>query len=411
MRQTLARHRRRQHRRQFGWRHLAGLLLIGSATLLGHGGGHGGAAARETGADATATEPPSCARAYHRSLQALAATAGADLQAAADLARRGDHVLPGYWLFWEPGQSAVRRKLTAIGARSSVIVIEDRICTRSVLDRGGRIRCLKWEPKPENFKPPPLTDMPGQDRLPPLTDAEAEQIKSLTRMVADRGAVADVNRRGRFYELTKRVGGELLGFLGQDYLPTICTGSMAMAGFYERRLAPITNRLASLQKASKEAHEMARRSVALALVSWENGRRQATAGQTAGETGTADGSDTSAAPGEGNAQSVDLSNVPSEIADMILAVGRVMLPREIVGHIEAEGSAFDRLVSAREGMSAAAAGEAPAHVHAAVYRAFRAIEIAYYARLHQQRFADYAGGLSGLLGRIRESHETDCRCE
>ena len=77
-----------------------------------------------------------CPAEYHTSLEQLDATAAANLQRAANKARSGDYRLPGHWLFWRP-ERAISARRRAARAASDVIVIEDRMCVRSVIGRGG----------------------------------------------------------------------------------------------------------------------------------------------------------------------------------------------------------------------------------------------------------------------------------
>jgi len=366
------------------------------------------AASRSNNLQATATQPADCPTAYYRSLQTIGATAGERLQSTADRARRGTAMLPRYWLFWQPGRTAIQRKLARIGARSSVIVVEDRICTRSVLGGGGRIRCLKWEPKPKNFKPPPppaaATTVPNKVGEPAATPNALKRLKALAGFVRSSGAVDDLRRRGRLHQLTKRVGSELLGYLGQEMRPTICTGGLAMVDFYARQLAPLTARVEAAARGARQARAFARRQVAAALEAW-----QINPGQ--GGAQPVSSADEPARQAGNEAPEPDLSKVPAILGEMVLATAKVMLPRELVGHIKAEDDEFARLIRAREAMSADAASEAPPHVHAVVFRAFRAIEIAYYADLSRRMFDDYGAALNSLLKSIAESHQTNCTCE
>ena len=358
--------------------------------------------ARDLRADGerVARSPTTCAANYHRGLQQVKSTAGEKLQSSADGARRGDYRLPGSWLFWKPGSSAVHRKLARIGAQSSVIVVEDRICTRSVLGRGGRIRCLKWEPKPKNFQPPKLTDSPrGWGGEPGAGPEARKHIAALADFVRSGGAVKVLQRRGRLHELTKRVGGELLGFLGQPPRATLCTGGPAMIGFYARQLSPLTSRVSAANNLTAASLRQARKRAALALDSWnrDTGRDEVLS------AGRSDATD--------KPEKIDITQSSKELEALILATAKIMLPRELVSYIEAETDNFDRLVRAREAMSADAASEAPPHVRSDVFRAFRAIEIAYYAEKRLAAFEGYAGSLEDILEAIGTTHQRDCTCE
>lgn len=345
-----------------------------------------------------AARPRDCAATYHRGLAEVREIAGTRLKDAVRRIRKGDHTLPGHWLFWRPEVAAIRRKLARANVQSSVIVIEDRICTRTVIGRGGLIRCLKWEAKPAGFKPPPPAPLTTKTVEPLASKAELKALRGLTTFVRSRGVIGAFDRPGRHYQLTKRVLGEIRGYLKQPPRPTICTGAQEMLDFYQRQLAPLARLSKPVETMADTAQQSARQSVAVALDAWQTKSHHAvTAVQT-------DLPSDSAVP-------VDLTRVPGSELDMITATAKVMLMRRHIGYIEAETTVFDRLVRAREAMSADAAKEPPDYVREPVFRAFRAIEIAHYARLRQQRYSVYTDALFGLLTAIRRQHEASCTCD
>ncbi len=347
-----------------------------------------------------------CAVAYHTSLQSIGAGAGARLQKAAGIARRGRPFLPGYWLFWQPERTPVRRRRTRIGA-PSVIVVEDRICTRSVLGRGGRIRCLQWQPKPRNFRPPkPRVVVSGRPIEPSAAPPDLARLKALTAVVRSGGAVEDLRRPGRLHTLTKRAGGELLGYLGQEFRPTICTGGPAMIDFYTRQLTPLTLRIKSAERIARVSAKAARAAVARARDAWHAHPQSADSPTLPTRPDTVAVKST-----DGPHVAPDLSSIPTSLGEMVLANATVMLPRELIGHIRDEPHAFARLVRAREAMTAAAVSEAPPRVFQAVFAAFRGIEIAYYAKLNHDMIRSYGAAMETLMRAISESHRTNCICD
>ncbi len=349
-----------------------------------------------------------CARNYHASLSTIKKSAGAKLIDAARQVRKGRPDLPGYWLFWNPKRAAVRRKLARIGNPANAIVIEDRMCARSVLGRGGRIRCLKWVPKPKNYRPRPVVEPSAEWQEPATSEAERTLLRRLTPVVRSRGAVQELQRSGRLYELTRRVGGELIGYLDQTERPTICTGAQAMLDFYERQLRPLENRFGDAEDLIQKTQTLSRKLAGNAHAAWS--KPKSAADSAAGEDSSGD-------------RAVDASeNMPqavrplptewqeaSEKALVQLTAG-VMLPRRHLGYIKAEDAFFDRLIRAREAMSSASATEAPAHVRSAVFAAFRGLEMSYYAGLRREQVQTYRKALFGVIDAIRKQHGELCTC-
>ena len=347
----------------------------------------------------------SCAQNYHASLSTVKATEGAKLTSSARHVRTGKPDLPGYWLFWNPQRAAVRKKLARIGNPANAIVIEDRMCARSVLGRGGRIRCLKWVPKPENYRPSPVVPTETEWTEPSAEASQRGLLRRLTPVVRSRGAVQELRRSGRSYELTRRAGGELIGYLNQPARPTICTGAQAMLDFYERQLRPLENQFNGAEELIKNTQELALKLTARARVAWSKPEGGATT--TVGESSTA-------------AQSSDTTDdamkpLPAVWRDasekkLIQLTAGIMLPRRHVGYIASEDAYFDRLVRAREAMSSASANEAPAHVRSAVFQAFRSLEMAYYARLRKDQVQAYRNALFGVIDAIGKRHSELCTC-
>ena len=344
--------------------------------------------------------PGNCAQQYHASLTTIKETAGSKLIQTARLVRRGHPELPGYWLFWSPGRSAVRKRLARIGNTANPIVIEDRMCARSVLGRGGRIRCLKWVPKPEGYRPQPEARSETEWSEPAADKPQRELLRKLNVLVRNRGAIQELRRSGRLFELTRRVGGELIGYLDQSSRPTICTGAQAMLDFYERQLRPLEAQLGSSEELIEAAQELARQLTTAARAAWSKP--------------VDDSNDVSAennaSPVSDETQSLPAAWRNATRKDLVRLNAEVMLPRRHVGFIAAEKTLFDRLVRAREAMSSSSASEAPQPVRSAVFKAFRALGVTYYTQLRKDQIKAYRNALFGVIEAIRKRHTDICTC-
>lgn len=344
--------------------------------------------------------PRNCAQQYHATLKSVKETAGSKLIDAARLVRRGRPDLPGYWLFWNPGRAAVRKKLARIGNPANAIVIEDRMCARSVLGRGGRIRCLKWVPKPEGYRPQPEVRAEAEWSEPAADKDQRAVLRKLTALVRSRGAIQELRRSGRLFELTRRVGGELIGYLEQSPRPTICTGAQAMLDFYERQLRPLEAQFGGSDELVKAAQELALKLTTQAHAAWSK--------PVSGSNDTAVQDNASLPSDLPHALPTTWQNASRK--DLVRLNAAVMLPRRHVGFISAEKTLFDRLVRAREAMSSSSASEAPQHVRSAVFRAFRALEVTYYAHLRKDQIESYRNALFGVIDAIRKRHTNICTC-
>ncbi|MGI9422159.1 MAG: hypothetical protein ACR2PA_03125 [Hyphomicrobiaceae bacterium] len=306
-------------------------------------------------------------------------------------------------MFWQPGLASFRRRVANAANPLKGVVIEDRICTNSIMARDGRLRCLKWEPKPANYKPAKVADKKPIEAEPQATTEELALLRPLSPFVRSRAAVAELQSSGRLYRLTRRVGGELLGYLKQPERPAICTGTQAMLDFYERRLSPLSQLGDDLDDGVQRIQQLLQERVAAATAAWSAKPVSSAATDTPPEKPT----HREAVPPV--VQGI-LPKVRGNLRDQVLTTAEVMLSKDHVGQIAAESDLFAMLVRARETMSAGATHEAPPHVRKAVFHAFRAIEITYYANLRKRRYRAYRDALFGLIDTIRSRHEKSCQC-
>ncbi|MEM9356631.1 MAG: hypothetical protein AAGB04_10495 [Pseudomonadota bacterium] len=345
-------------------------------------------------------ERRNCGQQYHASLSTVKETAGSRLIDAARSVRRGRPGLPGYWMFWNPGRAAIRKKLARIGNPANAIVIEDRMCARSVLGRGGRIRCLKWVPKPKNYRPQTEAQTETEWSEPAAGKDQRDLLRRLTTLVRSRGAIQELRRSGRLFELTRRVGGELMGYLDQAPRPTICTGAQAMLDFYERQLRPLEAQFGDSDELIKVARELALRLSTDAHAAWS---------KAASNSGDDAMQDRASLPSN-QSHNLPAAWQSASRRDLVRLNAGIMLPRRHVGYIAAEKTLFDRLVRAREAMSSSSASEAAPHVRSAVFRAFRALEVTYYADLRKDQIETYRTALFGVIDAIRKRHTDICTC-
>lgn len=322
-----------------------------------------------------------CATDYHARLQRIEPRFAGALKAAFEAVKAEEPDWPGKWLSWDPRKVAQRIKLKRVGYNAGVFVVGDRVCRDSMLGPGGRIRCLKWEPKPEGFKPPPPPAAdPAEPQLPDL--AERRRLRTIAGFVARRGVLPLLAHNEPFDHLTRRSRDELLGYLRQPPSTALCTGADAMLGFYTEQLAPY------------HAVSVAARSVAAEAWTAAVSAANVKAGETA------------AAPPIGNAKA---------LRQMIMLTAHRLTPGRDLTAIEKQATPLGMIEAAHASVETPAEG---AHVatdvpadRAAALRALRLLESAYYAHRRAEKFSALDRTLHGLMGAIRTAHGSACTCK
>ena len=156
-------------------------------------------------------DPEMCAKRYHAKLGAEVLTRAQATLTIADAMRTPAAGMPGHWLFWDGSgiiaRSARQRRLLAT---QQIHISENRMCVRSILARGGRIRCLKWKPIPAGYVPP-KPNLPKVDPIKTeISPAERRIASQLGSRVIRKGAFAELEHGTAFYHMAQRTSDECL---------------------------------------------------------------------------------------------------------------------------------------------------------------------------------------------------------
>lgn len=319
----------------------------------------------------------SCAAAYHARLAALAPTLSDQITSALSRARTPEKNWPGKWWFWDPHRDAIRRKLARAGYNARVIVIENQMCTNAVVGQGGRIRCLKWVPKPKNYVPPllPAASEPGEP--PPPERDERALLQALAPFVRARGAISSLRRPEVLYHLTQRLSNELRGYLGQPPSPSLCTGVPEMLAFYAEKLQPVMR------------------------VSTQAETQWITAGDAARKVSRA------VAP---TPPTVEQQQAVIWLRGAITRQAERFATRSRAAEIRGSSDLATTLSLAHDALAAPAAREAAPAEIANARLALRHIETAFYAKERASRLSAVARSLSGAIDAVRAAHAEACTC-
>ncbi|MCB1511045.1 MAG: hypothetical protein KDJ36_09080 [Hyphomicrobiaceae bacterium] len=341
-----------------------GLSLVGSP-----------AASDPRGGDAAT--PNSCAQAYHLRLKALAPVHIARMSAALERARAPEAGWPGKWRFWDPHRHALRRKLMRVGYGARVIVIENQMCANAVIGQGGRIRCLKWVPKPKNYVPPklPAATDPGEAPIP--EKAELGRLRAIAGFVRAGGALTRLRRPQPLYHLTHRMSSELSGYLTQPRLATLCTGASAMLAFYEGKLQTI-QALAGAARAQRQASWVAAQNTNKLLA--------------------------------GSALPDDKAKAVAMMQAALVALAARFMTRERLSALRGEPDPIAALAVIESALKTPAAQESAPNSLASARFALRNLETAYYAYRRAAKYEAVAQALSSTIDAIRGAHAATCSC-
>jgi hypothetical protein len=335
-----------------------------------------------------------CAQHFHNSLQAIGRQKAAALRAGQAAARRHEDSWPGRWLNWDPRKAALRRKLERAGFTGSVIVAEDQICVQAVMGGGGRVRCLKWEPKPENYVPP--KPVPKPDEPPPPPPRTLEMLRETLQFVRLRGRLPGLERNMPEDHLTRRMGEELLGFLRQRFNENLCAGTPAMLTFYRREFSEFGG---SMHKAVRTARESFDEAVALLDLPKPSNRR----GPKSSE----------AAPQAPNAADLrPITDVSAALKRLILVIAERHLTRERFATVEKASSPIAMLAALTDSLEQDVAASRELSVYDQHRRTaqMRAVELAFYADRQARKYVGLAGLLEQIMLDIEDAHRQTCIC-
>lgn len=342
---------------------------------------------------AAATENPSetCAHRYHARLRQDSLPLAITTQTIADELRQVSDDLPGQWLFWDGSnilaRTAYQRRLLATPQHD---LQTNRLCTNQILARGGRIRCLKWEPIPAGYEPPdPDAPLP-EARAPKISAAEFRTASSLASLVIHKGSLQEFARDTALYHLVQRSTDELTKYTDQPYRPTICSGALEMITFYRRQLNPVFGKA-----------ERARELYAEIQATSESALRQALKIRSVKQTSDP------APPWSSTAE-------PEKIASDLdaLLVGLLTEPEQQRWQRTATEGASLRLVlqKGRDFLTSQAIDALPEAEAESIKKALRNAEFRVYAAHYSNQLARLKGIFHAVLEKIENNHRETCTC-
>lgn len=185
-----------------------------------------------------------CAQRFQEALGAIAQhelLAIGDARAALTTA---DAALAGTWMFVK--RSDRLRARLAQRLADGPLTQGDKVCAQATVDRGGRIRCLKWVDK-ANAPPRPSADL-SRARDTHMSRSELALVSQLSRIVRSRGVLEEFDKNGRFSFLVSRTSDELGDYVRQQYRPGLCAGASEMMGFYDNALEPMRKRIEEFKR-------------------------------------------------------------------------------------------------------------------------------------------------------------------
>ena len=208
---------------------------------------------------ALAATPADCAARYHTHLGRDVLPKARMTQTVADEMRVEVAAMPGYWQFWDgngiTARNAYQQRLLAVQLINRAA---NRMCVRSILARGGRIRCLKWKPIPEDYEPPPVVVPTVDPTKLEVSPAERRIAAGVARRVVANGAFRELSHGRAFYHMAQRTTDELIAYASQPQRETLCTGARELIGFYRQQLEPLTRKVAQAKQLQGETQAAAR---------------------------------------------------------------------------------------------------------------------------------------------------------
>ncbi len=333
-----------------------------------------------------------CALRYHQALQGRVSEAARATKAAAGQLRKPLPGRPGYWLFWD-GSGILARTARQKRLLAAPILNwrENRMCVRSILARGGRIRCLKWKPIPKGYEPPepelPAVD-PGKLKISP---AERRIARALARRVTRKSAFREFDFNTAMYHMAARTTDELVAYTSQSQTPSLCTGAIEMVAFYRRKLAPLKKIRLQAVMLRRETVVAAQRTIDMALATWRPERPQP---RTAPHHLSDDtNSDARAA----------LRTAFNEL------LSKTMSPSEHQ-QVRSRKEPIEMLSLTREILTDQRLKKMDARHRGATVKALRNLEFSLYALDNEAGLSRLDDAFEATLRAILAAHERECRC-
>lgn len=329
--------------------------------------------------------PRQCATSYHGRLADIRTRLGEELAAAEAAARVAHKSWPGRWFNWDPRKAVLRNKLSRAGFASGVIVSEDQVCEQVVLGGGGRSRCLKWKPKPENYVPPKPKPVPAEP--PPPSADELKLLRGVMRFVQLKGLVPTLTRNATYYHLIRRMSDELLGFLSQPLNENLCSGTPAMLSFYRQQFLPFSSASDRAVTAALDARARMR-----ALLKGRPDRETAQAAPPTGRLGN-----------------------PEEVTRVLRTaledVGRAHLMREHRLALERAATPVDMLAILHEALKADGYGqEVPLPARHRRAQLLRTVELSFYTDRLARKYMRLSTAFEAIMDEIAGAYRDTCVC-
>lgn len=358
-----------------------------------------------SGTSAVAAED--CAPRFQASLASLATAEFQRLEAAIAGVTRQDPTLPGTWMFFRRADRLKAR--LAARLQDGPLTRGDKVCAETTIDRGGRIRCLKWVDK-SDAPPRPIADLSGA-RDAPLAKGDLAQLNTLWRIVRAKGSLEEFDKNGRFFFLVTRSRDELGEYVRQPLRPGLCSGAPEVMGFYDSAFAPMRQRIDLFAKSAESARqwvgrELKRLETETASPAPSNVSKpgvddsRIVAASTAKTTAIVVGADTAL-------ESIVRRHISEALADKIATapnlIARLALVEDALATpaAEAESSATTAATSS--------SGKATPNIN--IVPALRALEALAYAELALARARHIDEGFKALMGGVTDAHRSACTCE
>jgi hypothetical protein len=338
-----------------------------------------------------------CSGNYQRRLAALASRPFAGARQALKAAPVADPQLPGRWLLAKApamsriDKSAGEARVTAgtksvapakPAAREVVCLKEEPGNPGSCIQLGHREGVRQSQPSP--FASDPQGGARSAERL------EQALLQYVQPIVAARGAIPDLDGKGRLAVAAMRTAADLEAYVRQPRHPELCTGVGEMLDYFALATKTLEGQIALAGEAAEVGRDLARRRVAALHLTIKSADPRATSRHVTPAT----------APDTASEQ---LSGLVHEVAALVLDPAGA----RAVAAVKAPLPALVRLADALRTPPARALSE-PARE--AMTAALAVLEAAAYAELGHARYRAVDGTLFAGMSAIRQAHAGACIC-
>ena len=310
-----------------------------------------------------------CAGAFHEEIVRLRESRIKRMKPVLEAGRTQDRARPGRWLFRPPVAVTRTRRV----CRRWVRVWDERRWR-------WRRRCARWSRVTRTVKP-------GAG----LSKADGKIFRFARRFVTARGSDPELSKKRHFGWVSHRVATDLRGYVKQDRHPAICTGAVALVGYFDKRMGDVRTRADKIADHARKARQ-------LAIDKLEAARE-------------ARRSDPGGHPGWG-AMPLSLPHRDSAVPLKTLVVETAMLTghQALLEEVKAAETAFAGL-RAMKGAWKKATKDLPATTRTRLATALAAIEAADYLHVVAGHYRNIAETIGGSLTDIRSAHAKHCRCD